>query len=369
VKLATSTIRCLISCTLLCFATFGWAQELETEVNSSPSLFLVVVQPTGTKEDASYASIVREFLLTKMESAGFSAELFDGEIDSAAFSVDVVASLPAALDPEHDEDFAIGFFFNRSDENVVIDFTCVDLINTTTVFSAIGIKAKTLLIDITISFLVSELADKLADVPGYTPLPVTESSPSNTTNTVSTTVQGAATPGTSNVGQSTLSSAFRGSQSPFHFGLGFGVFLSMGYSTDFFTYGLTPTAEIGYSIPFSTGSLGFGIHVNASFIEVDNANVSSNVILAPFAATASYTSTSGSFLDMYVAFNGGGSIVSAQITSQEPLLKTTFYISAIVGAMVRVSELFSLRISIGPMVIFEQRYPIFGYTPSISIVF
>ena len=97
--LETSTIRRLIFCALLCFATFGWTQEQETEAISSPSSFLVVVQPTGTKEDASYASIVREFLLNKMESAGFGTYLFEGDIDSAAFAADSVASLPATLKP------------------------------------------------------------------------------------------------------------------------------------------------------------------------------------------------------------------------------------------------------------------------------
>ena len=123
----------------------------------------------------------------------------------------------------------------------------------------------------------------------------------------------------------------------------------------------------------ASGAIGFGIRGGMCFIESDGGDGTTtekaSMILAPISAYVALTSNTGGFIDVALGVSGGVSILAVTREDNGTQSKTLPYAGADISVFLRITNAVGISAAIEIMAFFEKQYPVFGYAPSVTIVF
>jgi len=151
--------------------------------------------------------------------------------------------------------------------------------------------------------------------------------------------------------------------------LGVGAFLTVGKAESYFRSGVMPTSIADFGVATPAGRIGIGLRIASCFFDASSDTVTANGLLAPFAASVGFTSRTGKAVDIGFNLGGGGSVLSLRVGDADYQSKIVPFASAGAAVLLRLTQGVGIRANVEAMVFFEREYPIFGYSPSLSIEF
>ena len=340
------------------------AHSQDAGTDELASSFAITAVSVSGQPDQAFASLMTGFLVTEMEDERLTAASYEPRANPESSDTDAIESFLAAEINNVEQDFLIVLPFSRSGGDVTFDYYCIDVDTGRIVYSERDVTTKQLLIDIELSRLASKTVDQLSD------RVVRQAAGSRNGwlfgSGSSTDGSGSADTGGAS-GETTWS--LRPETAKFHIGVGVGSFRTVGRAESYFRSGIMPTSTADFGIATAAGRIGIGVRIASCFFDASSDAATAKGVLAPFAASVGFASRTGIPVDVGFSLGGGGSVLSLNVDDAGYQSKIMPFASAGAAAILRLTKGISIRAAVEAMVYFEREYPIFGYSPSLSIEF